>query len=188
MASKKEINAFLKETGYTWEQMQEFWNENIEINFKVKLLHNNKKNWCDMPICTIRELPTLKEDTLKKQAEAKEAERLKALEEEEKKKQKAYYEEHFEELMLKNLHLGKALTESEIRRLVNNYEIHRTNGNNERWVRYVGSIIQLCNETYRVDWYEGLTEMQEDSFLNQPYKVEKHEYQKIITVTEWLKV
>ena len=60
MAYKKDIKPLLKELGYTWEQMQAFWDECIEINWKVRMISNSGKNWNDMTITLKSILWTLK--------------------------------------------------------------------------------------------------------------------------------
>ena len=72
MAYKKDIKPLLKELGYTWEQMQAFWDECIDINWKVGMIAKSGKNWNDLAICQIRELPILKETTLRQQKEKEE--------------------------------------------------------------------------------------------------------------------
>lgn len=188
MAYKKDIKPLLKELGYTWDQMQAFWDECIEVNWKIKMLSNSGKNWNDLTIYQIRQLPTLKEETLKQIKEKEDAERQKAIEEQEKKNADLYYNEHFDELMVKKIDKGEALTERELKKLVHEgNEVHRSNGENRRWSRSVESIIELCNRYFAVLWEEGLTENQEDSYFDQPYEVEEHTYEKTITVTEWIK-
>lgn len=56
----------------------------------------------------------------------------------------------------------------------------------DRWTRGMTTICQLGDKYFAVDWEEGLTEYQENWFDNQPYEVELHEYQKVITVHEWI--
>lgn len=65
------------------------------------------------------------------------------------------------------------------------YEIERDNGDNRRWSRTITSICELCGRYFCLEWEEGLTEMQENEFDNQPYEVDEHTYEKTITVTEW---
>lgn len=188
MAYKKDIKPLLKELGYTWEQMQAFWDECKEINWKVGAFSKAGKNWNDLTLDQIRELPTLKETTLKQQKEKEEEEIRKALEEQKKKEEENYYWDHFDEIMVGKIENGEKLTKKELRTLVFECrEIERNDGENRRWTRSVESIIELCGRYFAVIWEEGLTEYQDNEFYYQPYEVEKKTYEKTITVTEWVK-
>lgn len=90
--------------------------------------------------------------------------------------------------IFEDLQNGENLREDDLRYLVWNYEIDRENGENRRWSRTVTSIVEIGGKTYSIDWEEGLTECQENSFYDQPIEVRKHEYEKTIKVTEWLPV
>ena len=90
--------------------------------------------------------------------------------------------------IFEDLQNGENLREDDLRYLVWNYEIDRENGENRRWSRTVTSIVEIGGKTYSIDWEEGLTECQENSFYDQPIEVEKHEYEKTIKVTEWLPI
>lgn len=174
MAGKKDIKSLLKELGYTWEQMQSFWDECIEINWKVKLISNSGRNWNDLTLCQIRDLPVLKEKTLKQLKEKEEKEKQKIIEEQKKKANEDYYQKHFDELMVEKIDKKEKLTEKELKTLVFECnEVSRNEGENRRWTRTVKSIIELCGRYFAVVWEEGLTEYQENEFYEQPYEVEK---------------
>jgi len=79
------------------------------------------------------------------------------------------------------------LTEEELGTLVLFYSIEKEYGEDHRWQREVTSIVQLGERYFAVEWYQGLTEMQENDFFDQPYEVELKEYEKTITVKEWVK-
>lgn len=185
-STKAERTALLKKLGYTETDMQNFWNECKEINTKVKMLSNAGLNWTDLTVHQIEQLPTLKETTLKQieekvAQEAAEAER-KVLEEEAEK----YYEEHFEEIMLTKLEKGEHLTEDELRELVEEYEWEELeDGDRLRWTQVKHTIVKLGDKFFKIDWQQGLTENQPNEFMDQPYEVELHEYEKTITVREW---
>lgn len=94
-----------------------------------------------------------------------------------------------EDKMLKKLLSGKTLSESEIKSLVFEYdEISKEYGENRRWSRSIDTVIEIQNHYFLIEWEEGLTENQENEFFNQPVEVMKHEYEKTITVTEWIPV
>ena len=82
---------------------------------------------------------------------------------------------------------GIGLDEKELFNLVLDYGIETKYGENRRWTRSAYTIVELCHKYFRIDWEEGLTEGQENEFYCQPYEVEKHEYEKTITVKEWVK-
>lgn len=87
--------------------------------------------------------------------------------------------------LLNRLHTrDEAFDELELKFLILNYECDRINGENRRWTRTVSSIIKVKNEYFSIDWEEGLTECQENSYMNQPIAVKPVEKQ--VTVTEWV--
>jgi hypothetical protein len=186
---QKEHLEWMKLNGYSIADMDEFWKENYETNFVVKNLTDNGYSWRDMNLSVIEKLPTQKqrdaEIRAKKETE-EEARRLAELDEQQKKE---YYESHFEELMYQKIDNQVTLTERELMRLLE-YELYeeREYGDDGRWSRGVASIINLCGRYFMLYWQKGLTEMQEDSFYDQPYEVEKVEYEKTITVKEWWEI
>lgn len=188
MATKIEIKTLLKELNLTEEDMQRFWDECKEINWKVKTLTQHGKNWTDMAISVIKDLPNLKKKTLQiKEYKGKEKEEEK-LAAEKKKSEAEYCKDHFDELMLKKIDSGENLTEKELKTLAFEYEIDRTYGENRRWTRMVESIVKLGERFFCVNWEEGLTECQENEFYKQPYEVKEHTYKKTIVVTEWVPI
>lgn len=64
MATKREINKWLKENGYTWEMMQAFWDESIPTNPIIANASKNGINWDRMNMSVISELPTQKQRDL----------------------------------------------------------------------------------------------------------------------------
>lgn len=188
MAYKKEIKPWLAENGYTWEDMDKFWKDACEVNYKCQLLKKVGKSWNDMNMFAIQQLPSLKEETLKRIQQNEEEERMKAEEEQKKKDAEKYYWDHFDEIMVKKIDDGESLTEKELKCAVfETNEIDREYGENRRWSRGVSSIVEMCGRYFCIVWDEGLTECQENEFYDQPYEVEKCTYEKTITVTEWKK-
>lgn len=182
----KGLKTWLKQNNYTYEQMQAYWDELISLGHtKVQMLSKAGLNWDETNLSIIEELPNAKEKFIKYREE-KEKQRL--AEEDAKKKaleQKAYYDEHFEEIMLNKIDNKEELSEDEIKRLVYDYGVELTFGDNRRWTRSANSIIQLQNRFFKITWEQGLTENQENVYDGQPVEVEKHTYEKTITVTEW---
>ena len=187
-STKAERTALLKRLGYTEADMQKFWDECIPINSKIKMLSNAGMNWTDLCTWQIEKLPTLKEVTLKR---LEEIDKAKALEKETKRKekeQKKYYQEHFAEIMVHKIDNNEVLTKDELKALVcENYNVARMIGDSGRWTRAVSSVIELCGRYFEIDWEQGLTESQENEFLEQPYEVELRTSEKIMEVHEWVR-
>ena len=59
-------------------------------------------------------------------------------------------------------------------------------GCDHRWQKEIQSIIKINDRLFAIDWMQGLTESQENSFYNQPYEV--IETKKQITITEYKKL
>lgn len=76
---------------------------------------------------------------------------------------------------------GEELTEKEIKTLIWDGYIDEIEGETHRWYREVKTIIKIDSELYAIDWDRGLTELQENEYPNQPYRVVRKEKQ--ITVT-----
>ena len=92
----------------------------------------------------------------------------------------------YEEYILGKIDSGEELTETELSEFCGNFNVVDISyGENRRWSRSIISIIEICGRYFALDWEEGLTEYQENEFYNQPVEVEKKEYTKTITVTEW---
>lgn len=186
--TKEERKAILKELGVTKEEMKQFWDECVKVNWKIRMLDEQGHTWKDLTASQMRQLPTLKETTLASLAKKEEEEKAAAEAAAKEKEDREYYENHFEELMVKKIEDGEALTEREMSNLVYEYGVSTEEGDDHRWVRDMSTIVELCGRYFEIDWYKGLTEMQENEFYDQPFEVEKREYEKTITVTEWVKV
>ena len=181
------LKKWLKENGYTEEQMQAYWDELIEINSTVRALHRSGLNWDQTNLSIISQLPTEKERTLKVLEERKHKEEQEKIEREKAEAAKKYYENNFESIIINKIDSHEDLTEKEISRLVFNYDIENTYGENRRWTRSVSTIIRLGDRYFCIEWEEGLTECQTNEYFEQPYEVEEHEYEKTIIVREWRK-
>jgi hypothetical protein len=187
MAYKKDIKPWLKENNLTWEDVDRIWKECCEVNKTCEFISKSGKTWNDLSMHLIKQLPTLKEETLKQQKEQEEAEKRKAKEERIAKEKEEYYWEHFDKLMVQKIDSGEKLSENELRSLVFENGEESEWGENRRWTRRVATIVKLCGRYFAINWEEGLTEYQENAFYEQPYEVEKRTYEKTITVTEWIK-
>ena len=168
-----ERTKLLKELGYTEEDMQRFWDECVEINHRaISALAKAGLNWTDLCIHQISQLPDLKDSTLKARQEKAEKEAKEKAEKERIEEEKAYYEEHFEEILVKKIDAGESLTESELSDM-RDFSIERDYGENRRWQRSVYDICMMCGRYFALTWEEGLTESQENEFFEQPYEVFK---------------
>lgn len=177
---------WMREVGYTVADMDNFWKENYGTNLVVTNLTDHGYTWRDMNLCVLQKLPTQKQRDIeikqKQEAEAKTAEEAAKKE----KEVKEYYESHFEELMVQKIDQGEKLTETELERLVWNYEIEKSYGDDHRWTKEVFSIICLLDRYFEIDWQKGLTEMQDNEFYEQPYEVKQIE--KVVVTKEWVSI
>lgn len=185
MAYKKDVIPLLKELGYTWEDMQKFWDELKETNPIVKQLSDRGINWNNMSMSVIRELPTQKKRDIEAAENKRREEEKVRIREEQERLEKEYYEEHFEEIMVKKIDTQEKLSKTEICRLICDYEIEKIVGENRRWLRSVRSIVKLCGRTFEIDWEEGLTECQENEYYEQPYEVFNNKKIIVSNITEW---
>ena len=64
-------------------------------------------------------------------------------------------------------------------------EVNVKYGDNHRWNRPVTTVFRVEDRLFALEWWEGLTEMQEHEFYKQPYEVE--EIEKTIVVKEYIK-
>lgn len=90
-----------------------------------------------------------------------------------------------EKELLDKIDAGEELTRRELKILALEFDIERIEGDDHRWQREIRSICKLGDRLFAVDWMSGLTEMQEDDFLEQPFEVEKVAYKKTVEVTEY---
>ena len=183
----KEQKEWMKENGYTVEQMDSFWKENVGTNFVITNLDKSGMTWRDLNLPVLKKLPTQKERDAQIKAEHLRQEEEKAAEELRKQQEKEYYQNHFEEIMVKKINNGEPLTERELSEVVCGFAYDSDYGDNRRWTRTITTIVKLCDRYFSIDWEEGLTERQENEFYNQPFEVYPHSYEKTITVTEWVK-
>lgn len=82
---------------------------------------------------------------------------------------------------------GEKFTEEELSDLRWEFvEVDKQYGENHRWNRPVTTIFRVKDRLFALDWWEGLTEIQENEFYDQPYEVK--EVKKIIEITEYERV
>ena len=106
-------------------------------------------------------------------------------ESENEKEESAEQEDSFDDEVLRKIDAGEALTEKEIRTLVLcGYAVEEIEHSVGRWERQVSSIVEIKNRYFSIDWSEGLTEIQENSF-NDFYPEEVESYEETIVVKKW---
>lgn len=187
MAYKKDIRAWLKETGRTWEELDKIWEEVKEINAKCRLVDKVGKTWSDLNMSVIEELPELKEKTLKARAEREQAEERQKEQERKTAEYKAYFNEHFDEIMVERIDKNEEIEEEHLKRMVYNGENIRY-GENRRWSRTVCTVVEMCGRHFMIKWEEGLTENQDDTFMEQPVEVYKKTGMVVSLVQSWVQV
>ena len=79
---------------------------------------------------------------------------------------------------------GEELTETERRYCswgeIGEY-VEEIEGSEHRWTREIQTIFKIGEQYYAINWMRGLTEMQENEYWDDPYKVERKE--EIVTKT-----
>lgn len=185
MASKKEIKEWLNKSGYTFDDMDNFWNELKETNSKVRMLSSQGIKWSDMNMTVIQGLPFQKEKDEKSRLEKEALEKKKQEELQKKIDDEIYYSEHFEDIMLDKIEKGISLTESELSDIVSEYLVESEYGSSGRWQRSVTSIVKIKGRYFSIMWQKGLTEYQEDSFPEQPREVFPVKITKVIEKVEF---
>ena len=120
------------------------------------------------------DIPTQTQDTVMDNAES-----------ENKKEESAEQEDSFDDEVLRKIDAGEALTEKEIRTLVLcGYAVEEIEHSVGRWERQVSSIVEIKNRYFSIDWSEGLTEIQENSF-DDFYPEEVESYEETVVVKKW---
>lgn len=189
LTKTKGLIKWINESGHTVEEVQKEWDAAIAINVGglVGWLHKNGYDWRYLQTYQLDGLFGLAERTLSQRKAAEEEQKRKDEEELRKKQEEEYKRNHYDEYILNKIDAGEKLDESELRSLRWEFdEVESQYGENRRWSRSVRSIIEIGGRYFALDWEEGLTELQEHEFYNQPIEVEKKEYSKTIVVTEWV--
>ena len=88
---------------------------------------------------------------------------------------------------------GEKLTEKDRANLVwgsledEGYEyVDQIDGSPGRWMKKMQTVFKYNGEYWAIDWRSGLTELQENEYLSNPYRVERKE--RVITVVDWVKI
>lgn len=84
---------------------------------------------------------------------------------------------------------GEKFTEDELRYMVYDCnKVEETEGDSHRWTKDMTTIFECDGRCFQIDWNRGLTEYQEEEFYCHPEEVTLHEYEKTITVREWIPI
>lgn len=99
-------------------------------------------------------------------------------------KRKLYYIKKYEpeDVIAMKLKNGDELTENEIRNMLDFKNIYEDHGEDRRWSKSILTVVEVDGTCYAIEWEKGLTEMQENMFYNQPYKVKLEKEKKEIVV------
>lgn len=88
---------------------------------------------------------------------------------------------------------GEKLTEEDRYNLVwgslddEGYEyVDQIDGSAGRWMRKMQTVFKYNGEYWAIDWRSGLTELQENEYSSNPYRVERKE--RVVTVVDWVRV
>ena len=88
---------------------------------------------------------------------------------------------------------GEKLTEKDRANLVwgslddEGYEyVDQIDDSSGRWMKKMQTVFKYNGEYWAIDWRSGLTELQENEYLSNPYRVERKE--RVITVVDWVKI
>ena len=89
---------------------------------------------------------------------------------------------------LKKYDSGEKFTEAELYSMHLNFEeIETTYEGKRRWSRRATTIFKIGNRCFCLKWDQGLTEMQEDEYYEQPYEVYPVKHTKLCETTSWEK-
>ena len=93
------------------------------------------------------------------------------------------------EIVEKKLKNKEELDDDEMGTLLNNFEeVYEEEGENRRWSQGMLTVVKVDEDLYAIEWDKGLTEMQEDSFYEQPYKVKLETEEVVIIKTNVVKI
>lgn len=190
MATKKDINAWLKRENITMAEVDELWDELKETNTIAKMLTRQGQTWRNLSITAIEKIPAQRErdlDFINKKAEEEREILTKA---EQARIDKEYYQNNFQQIMVEKIDKNEELTGKELRELVWGYSDEVDRGENRRWSCTVLNLWTYNGRSFIIEWDNGLTEYQDDVFHKQPYEVKVVESKKMVEVihTEYIKL
>lgn len=99
-----------------------------------------------------------------------------------------FYSEELQKAFLKKLDSDIPLTIEEIKELVYEFNGEEISGEKLRWVQVMETIVELQGRYFVIPWYQGLTELQENEFYEQPFEVKKETSIKMVAVEKYTKI
>lgn len=89
---------------------------------------------------------------------------------------------------LKKYDSGEKFDEYELAEMRDVYkQVDKTYGDRHRWTESVNTVFQVGERYFCLEWEEGLTELQENQYYEQPYEVYPVTEEKIIKITHYEK-
>lgn len=171
---KSKLDLTLEKLGYTREQMQKFWDDALEVNWKIQAIAKCGKDWKDLNEYQLADLVNLKEKTLEQLAEKEAKEKAEEEAKENARKVREYYQEHFEEIVCNKILSGVALEQKEFDSLVFEYDVAELNAG-EVYKNYqdITTISELNGHYFKINWRMDLSDFGEHQFDNAPIEVKK---------------
>ena len=171
---KSKLDLILENLGYTREQMQKFWDDALEVNWKIQSIAKCGKDWKDLNEYQLADLVNLKEKTLEQLAEKEAKEKAEEEAKENARKVREYYQEHFEEIVCNKILSGVALERKEFDSLVFEYDVAELNAG-EVYKNYqdITTISELNGHYFKINWRMDLSDFGEHQFDNAPIEVKK---------------
>lgn len=192
------IDKILEENGWTREFMDGEWERAMRAlddgckNPALAAFANESRTWVALPKHLIVQVPGLADRMYTRKAEREAKEAAEEAERKARAEARSYYYDHVEEILVAKIDAGEELSESEVEDLVMFCDHYADEeGDDRRWTREVTTYIRTeAGRFFRICWERGLTESQEDFYLEQPVEVCLHEREKVIRVVErtWTEV
>ena len=170
MNTKSKIKEFLSKHNQTDDGMKAIWDELAKISETANCIYKSvEQNWQKIPLHLLEESLTAKEKILAKREEEERKKIEQQTNQQIKEQDTKYYEEHFEEIILKKIENKEWLTAEDVELLINNddFYIETVVIDKYDWTELVNTIIKLGDKYYRVYWQRALTENQENFFEHQ---------------------
>lgn len=170
------IKKFVKDLGYTFEQMDYYFKESLEYKHPLcACINKYGGNWRHMAPHQVKQLPIWKEMCMKIEEEKKQKEQ-----------ESDYIETNLEEILIHKLDNNEEFTPKDCEDFLWSFgeEITEITSESGRWQTPVRTIKKYNNRYFEIDWFKGNTEYQEDTISDRPFEVEPYEK----TVIDYKKV
>ena len=188
MNTKSKLKEFLNKHNQTDDGMKAIWEELAKISEVANCIYKSvEQNWQKIPLHLLEESLTAKEKILAKREEEERKKIEQQTNQQIKEQSTRYYEEHFQEIILKKIENKEWLTAEDVELLINedNFYIETVVIDKYDWTELVNTIIKLGGKYYSVYWQRALTENQENFFESQlALEVEK----RAIETYSWVEI